>query len=361
MAIYKDKKRGTYYISVYVEKRNGEKKRVVRRGFHTKAEAKKKESEIVFNAHLEIQDNPFFDDILEDYIAWYGKTRKASSLKRIKSAIKNQIQPFFKNKRIQQITKRDIMKFHNQMLETLSPVTVNHTHRYLSSIFKYAIQMEYINENVPKEVGNIKAKPKTFDYWTLEEFKQFISVVHDLKYKALFMLLFYSGMRIGEILAITWNDVDFKTRLINIDKTSYEGKISPAKTDKSFRKIKIPQHTLNLLKRLKLENKAKHDYFVFGNVYHPLSRTSVVYRYNKYVEESNVKYIRLHDFRASHASYLINNGYDIQIVSKRLGHAKVSITFDIYSHLYPNKEDEAVEQMEDDFGDSKVYQFEDFQ
>lgn len=361
LAIYKDKKRGTYYVSVYVELKNGERKRILKRGFATKREAKHAESEIVFNAAIDNPDNPFFNDVLDEYLKWYEKRRKESSTYRLKGAIKLYIRPSFGNKKIQEITKRDIVRFHNQLLENLSISTVKGVHKDLSAILNYGIQMEYLLVNVAREVGNIDIKDnKKVDYWTLEEFKRFLTVVNNDKYVALFMLLFYSGARIGEVLALTWNDIDFKNNHIDINKRYYNLKTDEPKTESSARIVKMPNHTINLLRQFKLKHTYKDDYVIFGEFYKPMNQSSINIMFHKYLNyftvdgKQTLKRIRLHDFRHSHASYLINRGYDIQIISKRLGHNKISTTYDIYAHLYPNKEDEAVSKMEDDFKPSDI-------
>lgn len=363
MAVYKDKKRGTWYVSVYVELNNGDRKRVVRRGFKTRPEAKKAEAEIIFNAAIENPDNPLFENVLIEYMEWYEKRRKTSTVYNLKGTIKRHIEPYFGDKHIQDIKKRDIMKFHDYLLEKLSIVTAKSIHKNFSAILNYAIQMEYLNVNVAREVGNIDAKEeKKIDYWTLEEFKRFMVVVDNERYQTLFMLLFYSGARIGEALALTWNDVYFENNLIDINKRYYKTEIDTPKNDSSIRKIKLPNHTMNLLRRLKLKSKHKKEsYYIFGSFHKPINHSSVSLMYYKYLDlfideegKQTLKRIRLHDFRHSHASYLINKGYDIQIISKRLGHDKISTTYDIYAHLYPNKEDEAVNDMEDDFKPSEV-------
>lgn len=350
MAIYHDEERNTYYVSVYVTYKNGDKDRVLRRGFKTQAEAKKKEAELIFNASISNPDNPLFSDVLEEYAEWYEKRRKASSTHKIKKDIRLYIKPFFKNKLIQDITRRDIMKFQNFLLDKLSINSSKGVHTQMSAVLRYAASMEYVSNNVAKDVGNIRgSSDKRFEYWTLSEFKEFIKIVDDLKFKTLFMLLFFSGARIGEATSLTWKDIDFKNDMIDINKTTFKSKVTDPKTKSSIRKVKMPKHTMNLLAQLKLQESPKMEYSVFGKFHDPLHVNTARGTYTRYVNKTEVKKIRMHDFRHSHASYLINNGYDIQIVSKRLGHSKVSTTLDIYSHLYPNKEDEAIAQMEDDF------------
>src|SRR5690625_105793 len=363
MAIYKDEKRGTYYVSVYIVLNNGDRKRVLRRGFKTQREAKDAEADIIFNAKIDNPDNPLFDDLLVEYMKWYEKRRKESTVYNLKGTIRRYIQPFFEGKHVQDIKKRDIMKFHNFLLEKLSVVPAKSVHKNLSAILNYAIQMEYLNINVAREVGNVDAKEdNSINFWTLEEFKRFLKVVNNVRYYTLFMVLFYSGARIGEILALTWNDIDFKNNLIDINKRYYRTKINTPKSDSSIRKIKLPNHTINLLRQLKLKEKyKKDDYFIFGEFYKPINQSTVTHQFHKYLNmfidekgKQTLKRIRIHNFRHSHASYLVNKGYDIQIISSRLRHNKISTTYDIDSHLYTNKEDEAVKNMESDFEPSDV-------
>lgn len=345
MAVYKDKKRKTWYFSTYIKDRSGKSKRVMRRGFDSQREAKEAEADIIFNAKMTTSENPPFGGVLDEYLSWYEKRNKSSTVYRKRGRVELYIRPFF-DKRIQNITKRDVVRFHDFLLEKLAVSTAQTAHKDLSSILNYAISMEYIEKNVAREVGNIdKKRKKHVNYWTIEEFKEFMKVVDNDRYRALFLLLFYSGARIGEVLALTWADLNDDT--VRINKRYYNNEIDTTKSDSSTRNVKIPKHTVNALNAIK--NDDKDDYYIFGSYYKPMNQSSVNQQFYKYKKASTVKSIRLHDFRHSHATYLINRGHDIQIVSKRLGHSKTSITYDIYAHLYPNKEDEAVEDMENDF------------
>lgn len=364
MPVYKDEKRGTWYVSTYVEYRDGTKKRVMKRGFKTKREATQYENELQYQSRMNSSDNPLFGDVLDDYQAMYKKTRKESTVNKMNGIIRLYIRPFFGKKRIQDINNKDISRFHLFLLEKLATSTSKAVHKDLSAILNYAVRMEYINSNPAREVGNIKANEnRKVDYWTLEEFQTFLKVVECPKYRALFMLLFYSGARIGELLALTWKDVDFKNNTININKRYYRTTINTPKNESSIRVIKIPQHTMNQLAKLKLKNKPKLYYVIFGEYERPHNQSSVNQRFYKYLDEfivdgkQTLKRIRLHDFRHSHATYLINKNVDIQIISKRLGHSKTSTTYDIYSHLYPNKEEEAISIMEEDFKPTKHVKF----
>lgn len=355
MTVYKDKKRGTYYYSVYVDLSGGEKKRYLKRGFKSKQEAKKAEIDFLYNFDAEDEENIKFEKIADMYLNWYKKRRKESSYTKIESVVRIHLKPQFEHKKIKEISKREIVKFHDDLLDSLSIASAKKVHTVLSAIFNYAIKLEYLKTNVAREVGNIDMKePKQMNFWTLDEFKQFIQTVDHLMFRTLFMVLFYGGLRKGEALALTWKDIDFKNKIIDINKTVYHGRITSPKNESSVRKIKMPQHTMKLLGELKLNSKNKIDYVVFGEFYDHIAHSTLDRHFNEYVEQAEVKRIRIHDFRHSHASYLISLGNDIQIVSKRLGHANTSTTYDVYSHLYPNAEEKAIEKMEDDFMPANV-------
>ncbi|MEK4305894.1 site-specific integrase [Oceanobacillus sp. FSL K6-0251] len=361
MAVYKDKKRNTYYYSVYVDLPNGEKKRFMKRGFKSKKEAKDAEIDFLYNFDVEDEENLSFGKIADMYLDWYRKRRKESSYMKIESVVRIHLKPRFEHKKIKDISKRDVIRFHDHLLDNLGVASAKKVHTVLSATLNYAIRLEYLKVNVAREVGNIEMKePKRLDFWTIDEFKQFIQEADELLFRTLFMVLFYGGLRKGEALALTWKDIDFDNNTIDINKTVYHNRVTSPKNESSNRKIKMPQHTMKLLGELKLQNKNKIDYVVFGEYFNHVSHTTIDRRFEEYIKQSKVKRIRIHDLRHSHASYLINLGNDIQIISKRLGHANTSTTYDIYSHLYPNAEDEAIEKMENDFKPASVVNISDY-
>src|SRR5690625_5023703 len=219
-------------------------------------------------------------------------------------------------------------------------------------------------------VGNIEEEQTRYiSYWTLEEFKNFMSVVDNYEHRAIFMTFYYSGMRKGELCALTWNDIDFKNNTINIDKTAYNRNVTTPKTPSSVRKLEMPKYVMAMLNQLKSLKKPrqKSGYFVFGKFYDHLPAASLDRWYHNYLDKwvekegfteeiEEKKRIRMHDFRHSHASYLINKGAIPAVVAKRLGHKDVATTLNTYSHLYPSTEKEIISQMEDDFKITEVIQ-----
>ena len=200
------------------------------------------------------------------------------------------------------------------------------------------------------------ALPKEMDFYTFEEFQKFMSVIDDIKFKALFETLYFCGLRRGELRGLSWDNINFEDKTLSIVKnvTNMCGdhgywQITTPKTRTSTRTLPMPDVLVNDLKKLK-EYNMKHQYqftqkyFVFGDInsIHP----DVLRRHkNEYAKKAEVKEIRIHDFRHSCASLLINNGANIMIVAKYLGHAKIDETLNTYSHLFKNKMDDIVNLM----------------
>ena len=357
MAVYKDEARGTWYFITRIEQADGSKKQIKRRGFKTEKAALLAEAKL--EAEGIVEEVVTFEFVAREYLNWYKKRRKESSYIKIRSIIDVHLIPHFKRKELRNIKQRDIIKFQDKLIESkMAASHIKKIHTTLSAVFNFAIKNEYTKENPAAIVGNVDLKEiKHVNYWTLEEFKSFISYVDDPMYYALFMTLYYSGMRKGELLALTWADLDFENNTINVDKTEYNRKVTTTKTEASRRKILMPRIVMKLLQKIKLERNPKLNYVVFGEIKDSISTTTLDRRFEKYVKNSGVKKIRLHDFRHSHASYLINKGTIISVIAARLGHSDVATTLNTYSHLYPTTEKEAVLDMENDFKSTQIIEF----
>lgn len=352
MAIYKDENRGTYYFVTRVRQNDGTLKQVKRRGFKTQKEAKLAEAKALMMT--ETTSSLTFKQIADNYFEWYSKRRKKSSIDVIKNITYNHLIKEFGKAKVDRITPGHIMNYQNKIISLYSPDFLKKIHTTLSAIFNHAIKFNGLTNNPARVAGNFEIKTnKRINFWEFEEFKKFIEVVEDQLYKAFFLTLYYSGARKGELLALTWEDVNFEESTINIDKTDYKGEITDPKTDASNRIILLPNFVMDHLRILKEASEkdvpVKEEYVVFGSFHKSISTTTLDRRYANYIEQSGVKRIVIHEFRHSHASYLINKGVSPLIVAQRLGHSDVATTLNTYSHLYPSKQAEAVAFMKDDF------------
>ena len=229
------------------------------------------------------------------------------------------------------------IRYKNTILKLLKRIIKHSSMYYLTSdsILKFITTYKSVNE-IKKELN----------FYTIDEFKQFIINVDKPEWKCFFEILFYLGLRCGEAQALTWNDIDFDKECVNINKTltsKIKGErwtISTPKTKNSTRILPIPKKVLNSLKICFSEAKKyknfSTEWFVFGNSV-PFKETTIRVKKNMYCKLANLKPIRIHDFRHSCASMLINQNASIVLVSKWLGHANISTTLNIYSHLYTSE------------------------
>lgn len=185
------------------------------------------------------------------------------------------------------------------------------------------------------------------EFWTKQEFKQFFpSMDKKPEARMAFMLLYWTGMRIGELLALTYEDIDFEKRIISISKSyqRLDGKdvITPPKTPKSNRKITIPPFLAEELKEY-----CSHLYGIMSNErMFRFTKSYMEHEIVRGIKETGVKRIRIHDLRHSHASLLVELGFQPLAIAERLGHEKIETTLNTYSHLYPNKQAEMADRLE---------------
>lgn len=293
------------------------------------------------------------EEVFEMYIKLKKSELKESTIIAMHERYNNFIKPFFAKEYIQNITKQDVMKF--QQYLTLK----NYSYKYkvairslLNSIFEYAKDFLGLKENVVANCKGFKnSVHKEMNIWSIEEYKKFISQVDDEIYNMLFELIFTTGVRKGEALALQVKDV-LPTKEINITKT-YSEKTNKGfytihntpKTFSSIRKVMLPNKTyINLLKYIK-DNNIKPNQFLFFKD-RPIPETTLRRYFDFYIEKANVTKITIHELRHSHASMLINANEPISVVSKRLGHANIEETLNTYTHVLPSEQKELANRLD---------------
>lgn len=355
MPVYKDDKRNTWYVKLSYIDKFGERRYKTKRGFKQRRQARKYEDEFFSKLYEgETSDYLAFNQLSTYYIEWYSERRKPSSIKTMKNYIDNHLDPYFKRMNVHNMTTKDILDFHKHMKDklvkgkSLSKGYIQDIHTALSSVLSHGIKFYYLKANVASLAGNIENDDETsWEYWTLSEFERFYNTLESIFYKAYFRLLFFSGVRHGEQRALTWRDIHFEEGYINIDKTNYNGQVHKPKTKTSKRRVFIPRHVIDDLIEYKEWYKSnypyKDDYVVFGSFFQSVGETTVAKRYDAFVKETDLKRIKIHEFRHSHASDCINRlRMDRETLAKRLGHSS-SITIErVYGHLYPSTEKDAI-------------------
>lgn len=228
----------------------------------------------------------------------------------------------------------------------------------LKNIIRYSANIYNTSDNILKFIVNFKNTgelKKEMDFFTYEEYLKFDSVIDRFEYHVFFELLYFIGLRQGECTALTWNDIDFERSSLRINKTlttKLKGEkwtITTPKTKSSIATMPLTEKVLNDLKILKNDAMKFKDFsnnwFVFGNT-QPFRETTIQVKKNNYCKAAGVKQIRIHDFRHSCATLLINRGASIALVSKYLRHSKISTTANIYIHLYKSELDDMIKTLE---------------
>ena len=258
MAVYKDKN-GTWYVSARYTNWKGEADRKLKRGFQTKKEATEWER----NFFLENAGN--LEMTFEAFYELYKKNMqdriKLSTWKMKESVIESKILPYFRKKRMCDIKPRDVVTWQNTMLKMrdddgnpYSPVYLKTIHNQLSAIFNHAVKFYDLPNNPAQKAGNMgKEKSREMLFWTQEEYKAFAEAVMDkpISFYA-FEVLYWGGLRLGELLALTRKDIDFKRGIIRINKSYQridgEDVITDPKTPNSVRNVQMPEFLAEELK-----------------------------------------------------------------------------------------------------------------
>ena len=349
MPAYKDEKTGKWFAKFYYTNWQGIKKQKWKRGFATKKEALGFERDF-----LEKQSaNPdmTFQNLYEIYMEDMAARLKQSTLLTKKAVLQTHILPFFGSKPINEIKASDVRRWQAKLMSSpnnYSQTYLKKINTELNSIINYAKRFYDLNTNPCGKAGTIgKAKAEEMDYWTYDEYIAFREGVKDkpLSYIC-FEVLYWTGMREGELLALSPTDIDFDNKLISINRTYQRigGKdvFTSPKTRKSKRKIPIPDFLCQ-----ELSDYIQSRYMLDADErLFPVTKSYLSHEMIRGCKNTGVKKIRIHDIRHSHASLLINQGCDALVLADRLGHEKVSTTLNTYSHLFPHKQQELVNNLE---------------
>ena len=230
--------------------------------------------------------------------------------------------------------------------------TKNDILKFFKSILNYGITWHNLNfMSTYRKITNFtnpNELRKEMEFYTYEEFQQFISCADDLRYKCLFETLYYCGLRCGEARGLTWRDIDFSKKKMKINKQVQNKKtervneyyIAAPKTRDSNRVLPICDELLEHLSEYKNELSKFRNFndsmFIFGedNGIRPFDPKKVRIVCKKIADNADLKHIRLHDFRHSCASLLINSGASVTMVAKYLGHTKIDVTLNTYTHMF---------------------------
>ncbi len=302
-------------------------------------------------------------NLLTEWLEIYQKEHiKARTYSRYQGLISLHILPALGATNISELGRREIQEFLTQQKkggnirngEKLSAASTNMMLSVLNLAFEYACDMEYIEENPCVRVRRTKAETKKIEAFTVEEQRAIESEIARSDDRRLHgvLLCFYTGLRIGELLGLTWDDVDFTKGIIKITKTVYRKKdengmwqlyVDTPKTKSSNRMIPLPEYMTNMLRQ---DYATAHTPYVVENKKgERMSIRSYQYIFEKLTERAEVRKLNFHALRHTFATRAIECGMDIKTVADIMGHQNASITLNRYAHCMLDHKIEMMQKL----------------
>ncbi|MDK6940968.1 site-specific integrase [Aerococcus sp. UMB8487] len=353
--MYKDKKRETWFVKCQYEDVNGERKTKWKRGFTLKKEAK--EWERNFLDKMATSPDMTFNGLWSHYQEDIKPTVKATTWENKENIITSKILPFFGNLPLREIKAKHVVKWQNEMrLKGYTPTYLKTLNNQLSAMLNYAVRYYDLPQNPARQAGSMGSKkaPKK-PIWTLEDYYEAMSCydiryhnqVDSKMYQAIITLIFFTGIRLGEMLALSKNDFDYEEKTVSITKNyqviDREPVIQTPKTEASIRTISAPQIVFDRL----------DDYIDTLYAYKPRERLftscgkeALNRQLRTTADWCNITPITSHCLRHSHATLLIQHGTSAKVVQHRLGHESIKTTLDTYAHLWDGADNSVANLLE---------------
>lgn len=376
------RKRGTkwcFVLEVGQDSNTGKRKQKWFSGYTTKKEASKAMAEKIteinkgnFIEPSKTTIKEFFERWIEDYAR---NALKPTTFQTYTTYINTHIIPSLGSIPLQKLQPTHLQRFYSEKLANgrlngsggLSPQTVRYLHAILREAMGHAVKWQFINRNVVELADPPAIRQREISTLEASEITQFLDAAKDDRYYIAFLIAITTGLRRGEVLGLRWKDIDFQTKTASICKNlvSIKGRpvLQEPKTKGSNRSVTLPSMTIDALKRHKqVQDEEKlsvgdhynqHDLVICTSVGTLLSPRNLLRSFQRILEGAGLPKIRLHDLRHTHATLMLKQGEHPKIVSERLGHSNTRITMDIYSHVLPNMQQEAVDRFEEMLLDSQ--------
>lgn len=341
MPAYKDGKK--WKVLFYYVNHKNERVKKQKRGFYSKKEALEWEREFLLTKQFSLEMT--FESLCNLYMEDIKNRIKESTFENKKLLFEKKIIPHFKNFKIQDIKPINIREWQGELIkENYSETYIKTINNQITALFNYAVKFYDLHSNPCHKAGSIGKKyADEMVIISPRDFEKVINLVTDEENKMFYTILFWTGMRKGELQALTYEDVDFEDKKISINKnlSVINGKevVSTPKTEKSKRVIYVNNLVIDCIKKMwdtRYEPEKSDRIFL-------ISKFSIKRQFDTALQRAGVKKMRIHDLRHSHASYLLSNGIDIVTISRRLGHEKVQTTLNTYCHTTNNSQEKLME------------------
>lgn len=347
MPAYKDEQRGTWYCCFYYTDWQGKRQKKLKRGFTRQRDAKEFERE--FLEKMQGTPNMSFGSLVSLYITDMENRLRKTTMANKKHIIMTKLLPYWEKQTLANIKPTNIREWQNTLIKQgYADTYLKSINNQLCAILNYGVKYYGLRENPCHKAGSMgKKKADEMLFWTREEYLKFSAAIqNNPQIHMAFQILYWCGIREGELLALTRADIDFDQQKLSINKSyqrlGSEDIISAPKTPKSNRVVDMPTF---LCDELKAYLSLLYDQGLDSRIF-PLTKSILYREMVAGCKASGVKKIRIHDLRHSHASLLVELGYSPLLIAERLGHENIETTLNTYSHLYPNKQSELAKALE---------------
>ncbi len=346
MSVYRDKQRNTWYSVLRYKDWTGKVKQTTKRGFRTKYDAQRYES--LFIDKKKDSTDILFKNFVEIYLESMKNRLKENTFLTKQSIFYLKIVPYLGDMKLDEITPKDILHWQDQIMKdnNFKQTYLKTIHNQLSAIFNYAVRFYGLKSNPARIAGNMGKEELTeMKFWTKEEYLTFSrAMMKKEESYYCFEILYWCGIRLGELLALTYEDFDFEKKTLRINK-SYQhlkGKdiITTPKTKRSNRVLTLPDFLADEMK----DYISRLPYLEKDDRIFSITKSGLHHEMDRGCKETGVKRIRIHDLRHSHVSMLIEMGFSAVDIANRVGHESVKVTYR-YAHMFPNKDLQIAEKL----------------
>ena len=289
-----------------------------------------------------------FASMTEIYLADMETRLRGNTMGTKRHIIEKRVLPFFGKLKLNEITPAHVRKWQSSVLaEGVAQTYAKTINNQLSAILNYATKYYGLQANPAKTAGSMgKAKASEMNFWTVEQFNDFIPHVPKLPGRVGLSILFWTGLRVGELLALMPEDINLEAQTLSVNKSFQviDGQevITEPKTPRSKRVIKLQPKLCNEIREYMdaLYEPDPNDRLF------PFTKSYFHHQMTDGCAAAGIEKIRLHDLRHSHAALLIHLGYPILLVSERLGHEDIQTALRTYGHLYPSTTADAITALD---------------
>lgn len=355
MVVKKKADKNWEYCIYLGQDENGKKKYKRKCGFKTRKECIREANIFKNNNNFEHKDLKTFKEIL--YLTLSNSIRsglRRTTVLTYESHVKFIVNNFLHiNKPINNITVDDIYNFINIKLNSKSTHYKHNIFFFIKYAFKYALKQKLITNNICEEIKISKNFNTSKNIWSEKEIQEYLPILKKFKHYNLLLIVLETGLRRGEVCALTWDCVDFNKNTIKVNKSYViHGKftsITYPKTPSSIREIVLLKESIKILKQMYTIKKSEYIFPDNHDINKPINPIILSRNFQIFLKKHNIKKIRFHDLRHIHATLLLNKNINYKVISKRLGHTNISFTLQTYTHVLPDQEVELFKNLSNIF------------